>query len=77
MSYARFGWEGSNVYVYADVGGYLNCCACILGDDGRFYSTGEMLNHLVKHRMAGHTVPDSCIEELEADREENDAWLDT
>jgi hypothetical protein len=30
VSYARFGWDGSDVYVYYDVGGYYNCCFCIL-----------------------------------------------
>lgn len=30
MSYARFGWEGSDVYVYLDVDGYLTCCGCVL-----------------------------------------------
>lgn len=29
MSYARFG-EGSNIYVYENVGGYFECCACSL-----------------------------------------------
>lgn len=31
MSYARFGWDGSDVYVYADVGGAIVCAACALG----------------------------------------------
>jgi hypothetical protein len=26
MSYARFGWEDSDVYVYEHVGGYIECC---------------------------------------------------
>ena len=30
MSYARFGWNGSDVYVYLDSGGYLTCCGCVL-----------------------------------------------
>lgn len=30
MSYTRFGWDGSDVYVFMNVGGYLDCCACPL-----------------------------------------------
>lgn len=36
MSYARFGWGGSDVYVFGDVDGHLTCCACFLqiAEDG-------------------------------------------
>jgi hypothetical protein len=82
MSYARF--SNADVYVYLDVGGYFNCCACWLGDllEGDIFhesfharSTTEILSHLEEHRQAGHDVPDDCIDRLVAKREENDAFL--
>lgn len=82
MSYCRF--SDADVYVYLDVGGYLNCCACSLGklEDGdlfpeSFYATAtdDMLAHLQLHRDAGHDVPDYAIERLREEREENDAWM--
>lgn len=30
MSYARFGWDGSDVYVFMHTGGFLDCCGCCL-----------------------------------------------
>jgi hypothetical protein len=75
VSYARFGWDGSDVYVYCDVNGYLCCCGCDLSDDWRHYSTDAMIAHLRKHVEAGHTVPDDVIPELEADRARNDALI--
>lgn len=94
MSYARFGWDGSDVYVYMDVNGYLNCCMCLLQDvewvedetipifehrlepiepiiETRFYTTQGMIDHLAKHREAGHTVPEGIEDELRADDKEN------
>ena len=79
MSYARFGWGGSNVYVFLDVGGYLRCCACWLTQftdpDPRFTTTAAMVDHLREHVVAGHMVPDETIADLLADAEENDAWI--
>jgi hypothetical protein len=42
----------------------------------RFDSTAAMLAHLAEHKAAGDVVPDSCIEELEADRESSDAYIE-
>ncbi len=75
MSYARFGWDGSDVYVYLHVGGYLCCCACSLTDDWRHTSTDAMIAHLREHIAAGDTVPADVIPALDADREENDAFI--
>lgn len=97
MSYARFGWGGSDVYVYLDVGGYLTCCGCLLEkrewvDDPsypllkgytrptveietRFTTTDALIEHLRRHVVAGHTVPKNVIPELEADRQENEAFI--
>lgn len=75
MSYARFGWNGSSVYVFLCVSGHLECCACSLGDKWEFRTTDAMLAHLDEHVAAGHTVPADCIERLKAHREENDAQV--
>lgn len=75
MSYARFGWGNSDVYVYADVNGYLCCCACRLQEEWRHFSTDDMLAHLNAHRAEGHTVPQDCIDDLAEDRAENDLWI--
>jgi len=46
MSYARFGWDGSDVYVFMHVSGHLECCACILahGDWESFLAGGYTNN---------------------------------
>jgi len=77
MSYARFGWDGSDVYIYLDVGGYLSCCACRFHPEIRehFETTDAMIEHLERHVEAGDTVPVDCFERLRADALENDAWI--
>lgn len=76
MSYSRFGWDGSDVYVYLDVGGYFCCCGCAFGNDHwRHADTDAILAHLHKHLEAEHHVPAETLAEIEADRAENDAWL--
>lgn len=75
MSYVRFGSEGSDVYVYLDVSGYLCCCACHLGDHWEHRSTDAMIAHLQEHRDAGHCVPQFCIDRLLADKNETDEWI--
>jgi hypothetical protein len=73
VSYCRF--SEADVYVYCHVGGYLCCCACSLSDDWEHDSTDAMVAHLREHIAAGHFVPDDVIPALEADREENDAFI--
>jgi hypothetical protein len=34
-----------------------------------------MLAHLQEHRDAGHSVPQSCVDDLIVDQEENDRWI--
>ena len=75
MSYSRFGWDGSDVYVFLSVGGHLECCGCLLSDEWSYATTDEMIAHLEEHRAAGHHVPEDCIEDLLADKEENDRWI--
>jgi hypothetical protein len=74
MSYCRF-LEG-DVYVFMHVGGHLECCACFLGEMdpwGSFQakSTQEMVDHLEKHKAAGHYVPERVFSDLWADDKEN------
>lgn len=72
MSYARFSY--ADVYVFMNTGGWLECCGCSLGDEGRFDSTQAMVDHLAQHRAAGDDVPDGIEDSLWADDREN--WVD-
>jgi hypothetical protein len=77
MSYARFGTDGSDVYVFGASNG-LECCGCLLGRDTApwtYYgglTTDEMIAHLQLHRDAGHTVPTDLVPLLEWARADND-----
>jgi hypothetical protein len=75
VSYARFGADGSDVYVYLDCGGYLCCCACPLGAPWEYETTAAMIEHLREHERAGHTVPAYVFEDLGAAAAANDAWI--
>jgi hypothetical protein len=65
MSYCRFAWDGSDVYVYLSAtSNRFECCGCVLatGDVGPSFATPEeMITHLAAHRRAGHFVPDYAI----------------
>ena len=63
MSYCRFGWNGSDVYVYEGEGGIV-CCGCRLGGFPSFGTEEGMIVHLGQHRRAGHFVPQYAIEGL-------------
>jgi hypothetical protein len=75
MSYARFGWDGSDVYVFMSVGEFLECCACILAhEDWESFQAGDtqtMIDHLNKHKNSGHNVPRDIYDHLWEDDEEN------
>lgn len=75
MSYSRWGWEGSDVYVYMDVRGKLCCCGCRYdGEDLiSFYacSTQDMVAHLLHHEALGAHVPPGIYDELWRDDAEN------
>ena len=56
MSYARFGWDGSDVYVFLSDSGY-ECCGCALQErewvqapyrvlGGYFKNVGEIVPHV-------------------------------
>lgn len=78
MSYARFGWDQSDVYVYStkfNGKDFIVCAMCYFGDEmeGSFYaeSTLEMLDHLKAHQKAGHLVPHDTFDALITDDPEN------
>ncbi len=61
MSYCRFGWEGSDVYVFGSANG-IECCGCKLDTQGTTCGTEEeMITHLALHRRTGHFVPEHAI----------------
>ena len=73
MAYARWGCDGSDVYVFMDVSGGFTCCGCDLVSEPRsnFATKGEMVEHLLAHRAAGHTVPEYAIENIRNETEED------
>jgi hypothetical protein len=60
MSYCRFAWGGSDVYVYESDEG-ITCCGCQLGTGFATDRPEEMIVHLAAHRRAGHFVPPDAI----------------
>lgn len=61
VSYCRFGWEGSNVYVYESAQG-IECCGCHLEKEGfTAKDPEEMIAHLGRHRRLGDYVPEDAI----------------
>lgn len=66
MSYARKQPGVSDVYVYSSGDEYV-CCHCRLEPDPSFFTAGEVLTHLREHIEAGDLVPDSCVERLKND----------
>jgi|SaaInl3SG_22_DNA_1037383.scaffolds.fasta_scaffold00923_30 hypothetical protein len=75
MSYARFGWDGSDVYIFLHVGGFIQCCGCQFPNDGHgsfnAYTTQEMVDHLKKHEADEDFVPQKVYDRLWEDHEEN------
>ncbi len=73
MSYSRF--LSYDVYVFMNVGGFLDCCACILAhEDWESFQAGNtqtMVNHLKKHELSGHKIPSDIYDNLWADDKEN------
>jgi hypothetical protein len=79
MSYARFGWDGSDVYVFEHSGGFIQCCMCIFSEGDENWNTDlktarEALAHLDAHVDAGHHVPARTFERM---REEYKDCMDT
>lgn len=62
MSYARFGIDGSDVYILGEIGGGIRC---VCGDRSFIaMSPGEMLVHVADHRSRGDSVPRYVDERL-------------
>jgi hypothetical protein len=59
MSYCRFAWGGSEVYVYEGQEG-ITCCGCAL-KGCTTSEPEEMIAHLALHRRVGHFVPEAAI----------------
>lgn len=64
MSYVRWGWENSDVYIFGGTYGegenFIECCGCPLNGDFefiRFTNYGDLLRHIDDHRGAGDHVP--------------------
>jgi len=74
MSYCRFGWDGSDLYMFEHVGRFICCSACLFDDPWivELHSLGDALEHVHKHRVAGHNVPDG----LEAEIGQENPWSD-
>ncbi len=60
MSYCRFAWQGSDVYVFLSDQGF-ECCGCSLSKTFTCGTPEEMIAHLGVHRRAGHFVPEHAI----------------
>ena len=63
-TYAQPGTDGSDVLVFANGGGMLECCGCLLLTGSHSFETGTIVGiiaHLRAHTEAGHVVPASVI----------------
>ena len=76
MSYARFGEDGSDVYLYsvAPCGDYFECCSCTLKLRGTLPTPQAAIRHLEEHVAAGDCVPARAFELLLADTEHGPPW---
>lgn len=64
MSYCRFS-QTSEVYVYENPRGGITCCFCSLSTESVDLDTPEeALVHLIRHRRAGHKVPQCAFAQL-------------
>jgi hypothetical protein len=70
MSYARFGAGGSDIYLFAHAGGFVQCCGCAIhtiDDDFGFPSVNltsaeDVVTHLRAHVDAGHHVEERLLD---------------
>lgn len=84
MAYARF--FDSDIYIYAHVGGYIECCACWLNENLDEYSLfglsdkitndDQLIEHIRQHRQLGHNIPDDLEEEILSDPDRYDILVD-
>jgi len=66
MSYCRRGWDGSDLYMFEHVDGFIECSGCAFDDPWIVVlnSVDEALDHVAKHRAARHGVPDGLEEQI-------------
>jgi len=66
MSYCRFSHDKSDVYVFRNEHNLYECCTCKISESGYFTCKKKeaMIKHLMKHRKAGHVVPEYAIEKI-------------
>lgn len=66
MSYCRFGWGKSEVYVFFNEEYKYECCACSLFNNKSFCcdTPDEMVAHLLEHKEKGHFVPHYAFDKL-------------
>jgi hypothetical protein len=80
MAYSRF--FDSDIYIYAHVGGYIECCACWLNENLDEYSLfglsekitndDQLIEHIRQHRQLGHNIPDHLEAEILSDPDRYD-----
>ncbi len=64
MSYCRFGWDNSNVYLFESSEGF-ECCGCWLNKISQTFETRQdLISHLMIHLQEGHIVPRYAIDAL-------------
>ncbi len=67
MSYARFGENDSDVYVYSNGSSFV-CCGCLLADESQYLrSRAAVVEHLNEHVIAGHVVPQRAFDRLQSE----------
>lgn len=77
MAYSRF--FDSDIYIYAHVGGWIECAACWLNERSDEYSLFSMseeiyddqhlIAHITEHIKAGHDVPEGLLPMILEDKD--------
>jgi len=72
MAYSRF--SNNDIYIYPHVGGYIECCACMINEPQdeyslfsasvSIYNDEQLRDHLELHAKAGHNMPDHLLQEI-------------
>lgn len=84
MSFSRFGWDGSDVYVFEHVGGFIQCCGCSLAKPdnpheifgfAELKTPREALAHLAEHEKVGDNVT-RAVENITAEYEDLDVTIE-
>ena len=62
MSFSRWSRD-CDIYSFLNTDNKIECCGCILeGHSVEFDTPNEFIEHLRKHKEAGHMVPDYLLE---------------